>query len=724
MPIRKLCTSLLLLLAIIPCTTMAQRDLTMEEAVLRRSGNKSLAPETLAQFRWVPATDAYSYVEENGELLRVVQGDKTREVRLADFEEALATLKLHKKPTTWMGYRWFSAREIELWSANQQLFLDPDSKKVRMGWNLPEDAENLQFAPEGRAISYNQEESIVAIDAKGETYEVESFAEDGIRHGRVVHRNEFGIDRGVFWSPKGRHLAYYHLDERMVTEYPLVDISTVPASLHSIRYPMAGGVSHQVEIGIYSLDEKKHVWLKTELKSDQYFTNLAWSPDGKFLYVAELNRAQDTMHLNRYDVATGKLDKTLFSETSDRYVEPLNPIRFLPGSSDRFVWESQRSGHNHLYLYNTDGKLIAPLTTGEWEVLDFIDFNIDGTKVYYASNEGATLQRQLYSVDLKTKKRTRISPKEGYNQFIIDVVGDRYAGFWSSFHNPGGVYVGSLSKSGEVRDILLAPNPLAEFNMPDAELVTLTSADGKTPLYGRLFTPKGAAKSKEKYPTVVYVYGGPHAQLVQDRWMGGAPYWELLMAQRGYVVFVMDNRGSANRGFDFEQVIHRNLGENELADQREGVKFLHALPYVDKERMGVHGWSFGGFMSMSMLLRFENTFKVSVSGGSVIDWRYYEVMYGERYMDTPTENPAGYAKADLKGYVKNLQGKHLLMIHGYQDDVVVPQHTLSFLKACVDNNMTGVDCFFYPGHPHNVRGKDRVHLMQKVTEYLDLYLRR
>ncbi len=700
---------------------MAQRDLTMEEAVLRESEGKSLSPKTLAQFRWIPGRDAYSYVE--GEELKVVAGNDTHAYRLSDFESLFSTAGFRGNPTAWKGYRWFSGNEVELWHKNQQLFLDPEAKKVRLGWTLPEDAENLQFAPQGRAISYNQEESIVALDAKGERYEVAGFAEAGIRHGRVVHRNEFGIERGIYWSPNGRHLAYYHLDERMVTEYPLVDITTTPASLHSIRYPMAGGVTHRVMIGIYSLDERKQVWLETEMKSDQYFTNLAWSPDGKFLYVAELNRAQDTMHLNRYNVATGKLDKTLFTETSDKYVEPMNPVRFVPGSPDLFVWESQRSGHNHLYLYNTEGKLLAPLTVGDWEVLDVLDFSIDGSTLYYASNESAVLQRQLYGVDLKSKKRTRLSPKEGYNQFVIDVVGGRYAGFWSSFKNPGGVYLGALKSGGVVKDILIASDPLAGYNMPDIELVSLTAADGKTPLYGRLFTPKGAAKGNKKYPVVVYVYGGPHTQLVQDRWMGGAPYWELLMAERGYVVFVMDNRGSSNRGFAFEQVIHRSLGETELADQRQGVKYLEGLPYVDKTRMGVHGWSFGGFMSMSMLLRFGDTFKVSVSGGPVIDWRFYEVMYGERYMDTPTENPDGYAKADLKGYVKNLAGKHLLMIHGYQDDVVVPQHTLSFLKACVDNKMTGVDCFFYPGHPHNVRGKDRVHLMQKVTEYLDEYLR-
>ncbi|MGP1362967.1 MAG: DPP IV N-terminal domain-containing protein [Bacteroides sp.] len=712
--------SFLVLCMVLGGGAMSQRDLTMEEAVLRKSDSGSLSPATLTQFHWIPSRDAYSYL--SGDTLRIVSSEQQQDYVFdtfrPKFEAAKAVLN------SWSGYRWISGREIELWAGTQQYLIDLDDAKIRTGWQLPSEAENLHFAPEGRALSYNIEESIIALDAKGNHYEVANYAEAGIRHGRAVHRNEFGIEKGIFWSPKGRHVAYYHLDERMVTEYPLVDISTEPASLKSIRYPMAGGITHKVMIGVYSLDTKRSVWLETEMSSDQYFTNIAWSPDARYLYVAEVNRAQDTMHLNRYDVTTGKLDKTLFEETSPHYVEPLVPVQFLPGDPKHFIWQSQRSGHNHLYLYNTDGKLERTLTSGEWEVLEVIDFSVDGSKLFIASNENDVLGRQLYQVDLKSNKRTRISPKEGYNRFVLDVVGERYASFWTSFDNPGGVYIGSLKSPSSVKDLLVAPNPLQGYNIPNAKLVELTAADGRTKLYGRLFTPKDATTSGKKYPVVVYVYGGPHAQLVTNSWMGGAPYWELLMAERGYVVFVMDNRGSANRGYAFEQVIHRNLGEAELADQKEGVKYLKTLPFVDTHRMGVHGWSFGGFMSMSMLLRFGDTFKVAVSGGPVINWRLYEIMYGERYMDTPAENPEGYARADLRQYVKNLEGKHLLMLHGYQDDVVVPQHTLSFLKACVDNRITGVDCFFYPGHPHNVRGKDRVHLMQKVTEYFDEYLKR
>ena len=287
----KIKTLLLVVLLLTSSFLMAQRDLTMEEAVLRTTSNgQSLSPATLAQFRWVPARNAYSYV--SGDTLKVVEGKTTTDYPIARFTDLLKQNGVTIRG--WQGYRWFSPREIELWSENKQYFLDPETAQLRKGWQLPAEADNLQFAPEGRAVSYNVGESIVALDAKGERYEVANNAEEGIRHGRTVHRNEFGINKGIFWSPQGRHLAYYHLDERMVTEYPLVDISSVPASLVSIRYPMAGGVSHRVMVGVYSLDSRKLIWLDTEMQSDQYFTNIAWSPDSKYIYVAEVNRGQDT----------------------------------------------------------------------------------------------------------------------------------------------------------------------------------------------------------------------------------------------------------------------------------------------------------------------------------------------------------------------------------------------------------------------------------------------
>jgi dipeptidyl-peptidase-4 len=248
---------------------------------------------------------------------------------------------------------------------------------------------------------------------------------------------------------------------------------------------------------------------------------------------------------------------------------------------------------------------------------------------------------------------------------------------------------------------------------------TIKAADGVTDLYYRLIKPNNF-DPKKKYPAIIYVYGGPHAQLVNNRWLGGARMWQYYMAQKGYVMLTVDNRGSANRGLKFENVIHRQLGVNESADQMKGVELLKNLGYVDSERIGVHGWSFGGFLTTSLMLKKTDVFKVGVAGGPVIDWKYYEVMYGERYMDTPLENPKGYRESNLKNYVPNLKGK-LLIIHGASDNTVVWQNSLSFVHECVKQDVL-LDYFVYPRHEHNVRGIDRVHLMRKITQYFDDFL--
>jgi dipeptidyl-peptidase-4 len=272
-----------------------------------------------------------------------------------------------------------------------------------------------------------------------------------------------------------------------------------------------------------------------------------------------------------------------------------------------------------------------------------------------------------------------------------------------------------LSHDGRlIKSLLTATNPYAGKSIGKVELFTIPGSSGDQ-LHCRIIKPSNFDKTK-KYPVLVYVYGGPHAQMVTNSWLGGASLWMNQLAEEGYIVFTLDTRGSANRGKKFQQCIHRQLGTVEMEDQLTGVNWLKAQPFVDASRMAVHGWSFGGFMTTSLMLKSPGTFKVGVAGGPVIDWSMYEVMYGERYMDTPQENPQGYQNANLTGFVKNLQGK-LLMIHGMDDDVVVMQHNVNFLKACVDNKVQ-VDFFAYPGHAHNVRGKDRVHLMTKVIEYI------
>ena len=533
----------------------------------------------------------------------------------------------------------------------------------------------------------------------------------------------------MFWSPKGSALAFYRMDERMVTAYPLVNIDTRCATPVPHKYPMAGMKSHEVTVGVYQVATGQTVWLETGLPKEKYLTNIAWSPDEKSIYIAELNREQNEMHLVRYSALTGKKEADLFTETDRCYVEPQHPVLFLPNDPDKFIWQSEADGYNHLYLYDTTGKELRKLTGGEWVVTKVLGFSKDGNKVIFEGTaphpvspnmQGTGMQRYIWETDLRTGDIMNcLSWKVGVHRWLLSPSGEYAIDYVSSPSTPRDIDLIRVKDAKVISTLLSAPDPFKLYRMPRIKVGHILAADGKTRLNYRLTLPPDLDETK-KYPTIVYVYGGPKVQLVTGDWQNGARGWDLYMAQRGYVMFTVDSRGSANRGHAFESVIHRNLGINEMADQVKGVEFLKSLPYVDADRIGVHGWSYGGFMTTNLMLTYPEIFKVGVAGGPVIDWSNYEIMYGERYMDRPQDNPEGYKNANLKLKAGNLKG-HLLMIHGDIDPVVVWQHSLGFLKACVEAD-TYPDYFVYPRHEHNVTGKDRPHLHEKITRYFDDYL--
>ena len=540
---------------------------------------------------------------------------------------------------------------------------------------------------------------------------------EGVVCGQSVHRNEFGISKGTFWSPKGNLLAFYHMDESMVTQYPLVDITQRIAEVNNIRYPMAGMTSHLVTIGIHNPSNGKTLYLKAGDPTDRYFTNISWAPDEKSLYLIELNRDQNHAKLCQYNAETGELMATLFEETHPKYVEPQQPIVFLPWDATKFIYQSQRDGFNHLYLYDTTGKLIRQLTEGKWLVSDILGFNEKKKEVLFSANDATG--RNNFSVNIRTGERSlpfsMYTTTEGVHNAIASNSGRYVIDNYSTPTLPRKIDIID-TQTGKSVNLLTAANPFLGFKMPVIETGTIKAADGVTDIYYRLIKPADMDPNK-KYPAIVYVYGGPHAQMVTGGWQNGARGWDIYMANKGYIMFTIDNRGSSNRGLEFENVTFRHLGIEEGKDQVKGVEYLQSLPYVDGNRIGVHGWSFGGHMTTALLLRYPEIFKVGVAGGPVIDWAYYEIMYGERYMDTPQSNPEGYEQCNLKNLAGNLKG-HLLIIHDDHDDTCVPQHTLSFMKACIDAR-TYPDLFIYPRHKHNVMGRDRIHLHEKITRYFE-----
>ena len=559
--------------------------------------------------------------------------------------------------------------------------------------------------------------------------------------GESVHRNEFGIDGGLFWSPNASRLAFYRMDQSMVEDYPIVNTKAREAEVRNIKYPMAGMKSHEVTVGVWDCASQKLVYLNTARDTsvherEMYLTNIAWSPDEKYVFIAKVNREQNHMWLEQYDAATGDFVKALFEETNPRYVEPCEPMIFTP-KGDQFLWYSMRDGYKHLYLYNMDGTLVKQVTKGEYEVEGFIQFDKKGENIFIYANKDNMAGRDAYRVSLKNGMMWRLTIADGTHSVVINEAGDCYVDVYSSVTVPARAMWNSVKygKNGQfskhlAHELYVSENPLKDYAMPEVKLGTIKAADGKTDLYYRLITPPGvdpntikqsSNQAIKQYPTLVYVYGGPHSQLVTDSWLGGGNLYFMFLAQQGYVVFTVDNRGTDNRGFEFESCTHRHLGEIEMADQMEGVKFLKSLPYVDENRMGVEGWSFGGFMTITMKLAHPEVFKVGCAGGPVIDWKWYEIMYGERYMDMPQENPEGYEANCLLNKAKDLEGR-LLVIHGAEDNTVVWQHSLEFIERCI-NNYKQVDYFVYPHHEHNVLGRERLHLYQKMFRYYEDFLK-
>ena len=574
-----------------------------------------------------------------------------------------------------------------------------------------------------QAVSKNG--SLYVIYANGAERLVAERENDQITYGEYVSRNEFGIDGGTFWAPNNRKVAFYRKDESKVTSFPLLDITTRTGSLKEIKYPMAGMDSENIQLGIFDVVTGETVYAAVDdFGYDRYLTNITWSPDGEMIYIQVLDRSQKHLKLNAYSAQTGDFIKTILTEDNEKYVEPFDPLYFIKDQNFFIYRTANRDGYRNLYLCDNDGN-IRRLTSVDADVKYVGN---DGRYVYYTSAEVSPVENHLFRIELKNLKKgvakasfgkpQRLTFAEGWHEIQLSPDCRHFIDSYSSLCTPR--VVNLCASDGKIlNNLLTADDPTLDYAYTEISLGTVKSADGQYDNYYRLIKPKDFDPSK-KYPVIVYVYGGPHSQMVQNTYLGQLRRWEMYMAQRGYLVYVQDNRGTQNRGIEFEQAIHGQCGQAEMADQMEGVKMLMDLPYVDKDRIGVHGWSYGGFMTISLITNYPDVFKVAVAGGPVIDWKWYEVMYGERYMDNPETNPEGYAKTSLINKAKDLKGK-LLICQGAIDPVVVWEHSLSFIRECIKNNVQ-VDYFPYPCAEHNVMGKDRVHLHDKISMYFEDYL--
>ncbi|MCF6331888.1 MAG: DPP IV N-terminal domain-containing protein [Draconibacterium sp.] len=683
-----------------------QKQMSLEDAIL--GSFTYLRPSTLKAVLW-KSDDVFTFVEDNTLWAEPVKNANKEPVLTVKELKEITEFELAAFPK----YLWLNESEILIQKGLEYFVLNIDEKNIKFKISLPENAENAVFNGAGRFVSFTKNDDLFVAFANGKITQITNDGGNGIVNGKSVHRNEFGITKGIFNSPKGNYIAFYRKDESMVKDYPLVDFMAREAEYTPVKYPMAGMKSHQVTLGVFNIKTGGTIFLNTGEPLDHYLTNVAWSPNEKDIYIAELNREQNHMHLNCYDVISGEKVKTLFEEKSDKYVEPLFPIQFSKVNINEFYYLSRKDGWFHIYKYNTKGKLVQQITKGEWEVTHILGFDEKEKHVFIEGTLDSPLENHIYKVGIKTGKIEKLTSDEGIHNGLLSPQAGFIIDKWNATAVPQKTDL--ISTKGEfVRNLQTAQDPLENYNLGENTLVTLKTVDGKTDLFGRLIKPVNFDPNK-KYPLVVYVYGGPHSQLVNKSWHNSARWWQYYMASQGYIAFTLDNRGTNNRGRDFETAIHRQLGVLETEDQMQGIEYLKTLPFVDADRIGVHGWSYGGFMTLNLMLRHPETFKVGVAGGPVVDWGLYEIMYGERYMDMPQENPEGYENADMTNYISNLEGK-LMLIHGVQDQTVVMQHSMKFIRECVKQNKQ-VDFFVYPTHPHNVRGKDRIHLMEKVSRY-------
>ena len=698
----------LLTLPYLPMTAQEEKLFTLEDLNFGGNNYRNMLPENL-WLTWWGNQLMYQDAEEGG--MQETSGER----------KAFFTLKD-------VGTDFHSAFSAQYPYADQTVVLLKNSKqRILYDWKLKktvwqQTCEGEQFSEwnaASRAVAYVKDHQLFVRDADNKEQKLTADGSRDIVYGQSVHRNEFGIDKGLFWSPNGMRLAFYRMDQSKVTDYPQVDIFQRSATYEPDKYPMAGETSHQVTVGIYDLHTQQTIYLQAGNPTDRYFTNIAWAPDGNTLYMFELNRDQNDCRLVSYDATTGQRIAELYRETSEKYVEPLHPIVFLPWDSDKFIMQSQRDGFNHLYIYNKVGKLQKQLTSGPFVVQQVLGFNEKQKSIIITSNEANPIQHNTYTVSVKTGKRVLLDNGKGSHHAVLSANGEWMYDRYTEPDVPRNIDLVN-TKTGKAQRLLTAADPWKGYKVPIFESGTIKAADGTTDLYYRMVKPHDFNPTK-KYPTIVYVYGGPHAHNVEAGWHWYSRSWETYMAQKGYILFILDNRGSENRGLAFEQATFRQLGQIEMQDQMKGVDFLRTLPYVDMQRLGVHGWSFGGFMTISLMVNYPDVFKVGVAGGPVIDWKWYEVMYGERYMDTPQTNPDGYAKTSLIDKAKNLKGK-LQIITGYNDNTVVPQHCLSFLDACIKAG-TQPDFFAYPGEEHNMRGHASVHLHERITQYFEDYLK-
>jgi len=659
-------------------------------------------------------TELWTMNAASGERRLLVAADKLESILPADSSKPTQATGLGRRAPA--QYQWVPDGAAILFQGPTALaWLDLKSQVARTLVSGKAALADPKISPDGKFVSFVRNHNLWLVNlADGKERAITQGGTEEIRKGELdwVYPEELEIKTAYWWSPDSSAIAYLEMDERRVSQYPLVDFSSPRGEEELERYPVAGGANPVVRVLVVFVQGGEPRAMDIGAETDIYIPRVNWLNDSKHIAIQHLNREQNTLDLLIADAATDKT-RTALSEQDPNWVNVSDDLYFFKDGK-RFLWSSERTGYRHLYLYNLDGKLLAQLTKGEWEVTSLNAVEESKGVVYFTATEKSPLERHLYRVGVDGSGFTRITKEEGTHDGVL---APNAATFYDTHSNTAAPPRQDLYRTDGSRIAVINENQVAEladYHLSPVEFLTVKSRDGVL-LNASIIKPPNF-DAQRKYPVLVSTYGGPHAQVVRNAWGGSSFLWHELMAQKGYIIFLLDNRGSAGRGHVFETPLHLRLGAQELSDQRDGVQYLKSLPYVDASRIGIWGWSYGGHMTLHAMFEAGDDFKAGFAGGPVTDWRYYDSIYTERYLGLPQKNEKGYRDSSPVKYAAQLKGK-LLIAHGTGDDNVHFANTLTVINELIEAG-TYVEVLAFPGRGHGVSDPPaRRVLMQRVTQF-------
>jgi dipeptidyl-peptidase-4 len=623
----------------------------------------------------------------------------------------------------------FSSDEKKILIANnsQQIFrrsftadyflYDTSTKKLTA---VLENVQEPTLSPDATKIAYAKENNLYVLDLATNTSV--AITKDGKKNAVIngitdwVYEEEFSFVRAYDWSTDGKKIAFIRFDESQVPEFSMtVYKKDLYPTVETFKYPKAGEKNAEVSLHVYSLESKNTNKIDLSKYNDFYIARLQWTKDANLVSAQVLNRHQDVLDLLFVDANSGKTS-IILNEKDKAYVDVTDNLTFLKDNS--FIWTSEKDGFNHIYLYDKNGKLKNQVTKGNWEVTNYYGFDEKSATVFYQSVENGSINRDIYKISLDGKKKVRLSNQTGTNSATFSPNFDYFINTFSNVTTPA-VYTLNASKDGKSLQTIVENTDLSQklksYNLPTKEFLEITTEKG-IKLNAWMIKPIDFDPTK-KYPVFMYQYSGPGSQEVANRWLTSNDYWFMMLAQQGYIVACVDGRGTGFKGADFKKVTQLQLGKYEVEDQIDAAKVFGKYNYVDASRIGIFGWSYGGFMSSNCILKGSDVFKMAIAVAPVTNWRFYDSIYTERYMQTPQENASGYDDNSPINFTNLLKGNYLL-IHGSADDNVHVQNSMQMIESLVQANKQ-FDWAIYPDKNHGIYGgKTRIQLYNKMTNFI------